>query len=208
MYGRSITALNARFARRFTQDGDRFFYHHSPYAAPVSISAKDHVFLIDGFYDRSGWFWTLALVAAFLLALLAFLMFGTPNPPPEDALEILTAMAAGIILGALAGWADLWDYPRRALVRRKMETGELRRNSLTNQSYVLPWLALLAWVGLMYRSHFHVYLDSISGFAFTIFCAIFPLLALAIAIQKLRLRNTFPKPQAPRQSPTNLEAMQ
>jgi hypothetical protein len=147
MYGRIIAALNTRFARRFTPDGEDYLYREKPDAAPLRVNARGHRLLIDGFYDRTGWLTTGLLFGFFYLvlalwwvAVASFYTFWERIIP----WGLVTLMFSALLL---AGWFDLWDFPQRAFFSGAVREKSIKDTWFRYVEYRTTWLWL---IGFMY----------------------------------------------------------
>jgi hypothetical protein len=185
MYGRIIAALNARFARCFTPDGEDYLYRWKPEAQPTRVTARGHQMLIDGFHDRAGWWTTGVLVVVGILATSIYISLAATVPAsPQDVIDFYLFLAL-LHLAIIAGWVDLWDYPRRALFRGLIERNELQRSWFRNWGYDTTWLALLYGAGFIL---FHWLRPNGTFSNFWAFMAtIFFFIIVFAAIQKFRL---------------------
>jgi hypothetical protein len=143
MYTRIIDALNARFARRFTPDGEDYLYREKPDAAPLRVNARGHRLLIDGFYDRTGWLTTGLLFGFFYLvlalwwvAVASFYTFWERNIP----WGLVTLMFSALLL---AGWFDLWDFPQRAFFSGAVREKSIKDTWFRYVEYRTTWLWLI-----------------------------------------------------------------
>lgn len=193
MYVRIIDALNARFASRFTPDGEDFAYRQAPDAQPTRVTARGHRMLLDGFQDRTGWWITGVLVACGILAIYVYIGLASPVPAARQDIIEFAVIPVVLPFAIFAGWVDLWDYPQRTLFRGLIERNQIQRRWFRNWGYETTWLSLV-WA-VAFATHISLR-RSDSDFSFWGFIGAIVLgISAYTAIQKLRLRNAPLLPQ-------------
>jgi hypothetical protein len=120
MFDRIKNALNARFARRFTRDGEDYLYHLTAGRPQIRLSG-DEFRLSEIEFQADAW--RLILSVASIILLIALCGSVTWARPGLGVLVSFLAFAAWLDSMSTA-WMDLWDGPVRVAAQNRLAWGE------------------------------------------------------------------------------------
>lgn len=141
MIGSFTEKLRARFADKFSANGDGYVYRRTRDSKPIIISAKDHIFLIDDF-DRRLTAFTSVSIGVILISIIAAIGIALGDFPPG----LRFVAIAGIFPAAL--WFDLWDTPEIAFYQRLVDKGEHRKIPFLLRDAISRSWSSIIWVAL------------------------------------------------------------